>query len=137
MSYKQAKIDIESYFNTEIAILEPDLDIYYSNIAEDATLPSEYIRFIVQPNVSTQIEAGASAAFRFQGIIFIQVLVGRNKGENRANELIDECVGIFRRKVVEGIRFEGETIRNIDNNEAGLFQKNISIPFVRDEIYTI
>jgi len=137
MSYSQTKIDIVEFFETQLRLTEPTIDVFYDNLEEDATTESEYIRFSVNPLASSQIEAGASANFRFEGIVFIQLLTKSNQGEGRINSLVDTCTDIFRRVTTEGIRFRGETTRNINTNANKWYQKNISVPFERDEIYTI
>jgi len=137
MSYNQTKIDIVEFFETQLRLTEATIKVIYDNLGEEVQTDSEYIRFSVNPLASSQIEAGASANFRFEGILFIQILTKTNQGEGRINSLVDTCTDIFRRKVTEGIRFRGETTRNINTNANKWYQKNISVPFERDNIYTI
>lgn len=127
MNYLQEKIAIESFFSgnwvsTEIAFENgpsPDAD--------------EWVRISIQNGEAFQASLGDSPAFRYPGMVFIQIFTRKDGGSGRALELADELNDLFKLTVVDGIVFKVPQIKKINSADSEWYQVNVSIEFYRGQ----
>ncbi len=123
MNYAQEKDTIEQFFATNW----PHTPVVYENAPPSDN--SEWVRLSIQNGRACQASMGDNPAFRYPGVVFVQIFTARDVGSGRALELADLVDTLFKIAVVSGIQFKVPRINKIMSD--GPYQINVSIDFYR------
>ena len=124
MSYQQEKQDIEEWFQTEW-IHTP---IAFENKTYDGV--DEWVRLTIQNGPAFQASMGDNPAFRFTGVVFVQIFTTTDTGSGRAVELVDIAETMFRNLVLTNLRFKVSQVKKMGKS-GELYQINVSTEFYR------
>lgn len=125
MSYVQEKSDIETFFTANW----PHTDIMFEN-GDYTGSNDEWVRLTVLNGEAYQASMGDDPAFRFPGVVVVQIYTKTDKGSGRALQLADFVDGLFRILVLGRINFKVPQVRR-DPNPGEWFQINVSTDFYR------
>ncbi len=124
MSYLQEKIDIETYFEANWT----ETPIVFENKTYDGA--TEWVRISIQNGDAFQASMGDSPAFRFIGVVFVQIFTKTDTGSGRALELVDLVDALFRNLVLTNLRFKVPQVKKMGKS-GEMYQTNVSTEFYR------
>lgn len=134
MSYKQERIDIQSFYIDNFYI-NHQIDTFFSNKANDIKNSKEWIRITINNLESKQITINRDhPETEIPGIITFQIFTQNDIGEARGLEIADELIEVFSRKQIgQSIRTYSESLDviGINRNAGKWFQVNLDINFKR------
>lgn len=125
MSYFQEKLDIEEAFKTFWGNETP---IVFGNGANNNS--GTHIRLSIQNGDARQVSMGSNPAFRYPGVVSVQIFTRKNIGEAVALKLADKIDEFFRNKVINRIQFKVPQILRVPT-DSEWFQIIVSIHFYR------
>jgi hypothetical protein len=123
MNYKQEKDTIELFFTANW----PHTPVVFENAP--ASDENEWVRLSIQNGRAFQASMGDNPAFRYPGVVFVQIFTAKDVGSGRALELADLVDALFKIAVVSGIQFKVPRINKVPSD--GPYQVNVSIDFYR------
>lgn len=124
MTYKQEKLDIEGFFQTNWA----DTVIVFEN--GPASTDPEWVRLTVQNGEARQVTMGDAPEFRYPGVVYVQIFTPKDVGSGRALELADKAEALFKTLVLGKIHFKVPRVTKVPSN-AEHYQVNVSTEFYR------
>lgn len=127
MSYNAEQLAIEAHL---IANWSETLMVY-QNVKYDGSA-SEWCRMSLQNADAFQASMGVSPAFRYIGVMFIQIFVRPDTGSGRAMAIADAVTTMFRAQTISGITFRVPQIQKVGEDD-GWYQVNVSVDFFRGE----
>lgn len=130
MSYLQEKLDIEEYFRAGWT----HTPIVYEN--GESLEEGDWVRLTIANGRAFQASMGDNPAFRFYGIVYLQIYTQTDVGSGRALELVDYADAMFRNLVLTNLRFKVPQVKRIPNNQRvnlrpEWMQINVSTEFYR------
>lgn len=126
---------ITNYIRTNLIADYDGMVVIPDNVIIDTESEDEFVRITIIPATSNQLEIGPTSAFRFSGIVAIQVFTKENIGRKRAFDIVDSITSYTRFKLLGSVRLGSEDVVAVSNNESGWYQVNINIPYRFEEIY--
>lgn len=125
MSYVAEKSTIEQFFATQWT----HTPYYFENVHID-TPPDEWVRLTIGNGDAFQASMGDNPAFRYPGVVFVQIRTKKNLGSGRAVELADLADGLFKNLVLGNLRFK---VPRLDRGpiDEEWFILNVSVDFYR------
>ena len=130
-NYRQEKLALEDYFNTQWAGLTP---IAWPDIRFNPAGYDEFIRFNILPSDAVQVTPGSQAQikqFRYTGLIEVQIFNTYNDGLQLAISRADSVCSIFNRAGIEYIVINAPSM-NIIGLRGGWHQVNVTCEYSRD-----
>lgn len=124
MNYQQEKKIIEEYFKLNW----PHTPVMYEN--KNYIGDSDWVRLSIQHGDSFQATMGDDPAFRFIGVVNVQIFTKTDTGSGRALELVDFVDALFRNLVISTIQFKVPQVRKVPSTTEW-FQVNVSTDFYR------
>lgn len=124
MNYQQEKKIIEEYF--KLNWLHTPVMYENKNYIGD----SDWVRISIQHGDSFQATMGDDPAFRFIGVVNVQIFTKTDTGSGRALELVDFVDALFRNLVISTIQFKVPQVRKVPSTTEW-FQVNVSTDFYR------
>lgn len=133
-SFTENESLIRSRFSTQWATLRPTVPLIFDNVG-DQDLPedTEWVRLVVLPGNSGQVEFGMTRRWRRAGVVSVQLFVPAATGTGLAMELGDTVKDIFEGLTVSGVIFRATTLNRIGIDGAWL-QYNAQTPYQADEL---
>jgi hypothetical protein len=101
----------------------------------------------VDPHVRLSVQAGEptpsldSGYERTRGVVFIQCLVPKGKGDLLAWNIAEQAAAVFRYATFDGVRMTSASFTNVGilgdalEQDAGWHQVNVSVPFWIERFY--
>ena len=130
MSYLQEKLDIEGFFRSNW----PDTPIVFENgeSLEDET----WVRLTIVNGLARQVSMGDDPAFRYNGVVYVQIYADKGIGTARPLALADKADNLFKNLVLGNLRFKvpqvrREPIKQQVNLRPSWLQINVSTEFYR------
>lgn len=131
MSFSSKQTAIETYFKNQWG---STTQIEYENDAWNPDLYDEYVRFSIQFGDAVAMELG-NKAFRYFGVVFVQIFVRPAVGNARMLTLADTASGLFRTTLsVTGVKFLVPRITKFPNSAGGWVQTQLACNFYFEEI---
>lgn len=137
MGYEEAATNIQSAFADYWGAKTP---VHWPNQKEGDGVDefarpedSEWIRFTLNQGDSNQQTLEENPRYRHLGTVIIQVFVPIGYGEGAVLELIDDVAAFFRGETIADFTFRAPQITT-PGRDGKWYQKNITIPFLRDEV---
>ncbi len=124
MNYQQEKRIIEEYFKLNWTYTP----VMYEN--KNYIGDSDWVRISIQHGDSFQATMGDDPAFRFIGVVNVQIFTKTDTGSGRALELVDFVDALFRNLVISTIQFKVPQVRKVPSTTEW-FQVNVSTDFYR------
>lgn len=124
MNYQQEKKIIEEYFKLNWS----HTPVMYEN--KNYIGDSDWVRISIQHGDSFQATMGDDPAFRFIGVVNVQIFTKTDTGSGRALELVDFVDALFRNLVISTIQFKVPQVRKVPSTTEW-FQVNVSTDFYR------
>ena len=138
MSFDDERNSLESRFNTQWATYttSADVPIAWDNVEYAPVTGTTFIRFSVYPGDAYQVSLGDRPLHRVVGIIDIGIFVPQGQGTETARDLADIAAEIFRnwQDTTNKIRCRSPYLTRIGEEE-GWFQMNVTVPYIRDELF--
>lgn len=125
MTYLEEKLAIEGFFQANWT----ETEYVFENGESPAA--SEWVRFSIQNGDAFQASLGDNPAFRYPGVVFVQIFTLKDTGSGRALEIADAADLLFKLAVVDGIVFKVPQIRKVNAQDTEWYQVNVSIEFYR------
>lgn len=134
MSYQTENNELRARFNTQWGDRIP---VAWPNASFTPPNPiSPWCRFSITEGESQRTTFGANTNnVRHTGIIYIQIFTPSNTGDGVALQRADEAAGIFRKWCGTNITCRDASIKVVGSTGDGWYQINVSIPFIRDELF--
>lgn len=125
MSYATEKSTIEQFFEAAWT----HTPFYFENVHVDDN-HDEWVRLTIVNGDAFQASMGDNPAFRFPGVLYLQIRTKKNLGSGRAVELADLADGLFKNLVLGNIRFK---VPRLDRGpiDEEWFILNVSVDFYR------
>lgn len=103
----------------------------------DRPVDSEWVRMTI--NESTQsfpADMAGEPRYRFPGVLTFQVFTPTGHGDNKAREIADELVTLFRNVTVGNTQFDtpGARVVGRSQDDESWYQMNVVCPYRRDTI---
>ena len=133
MSYSAERSELRDKFDTEWADRIP---VDWPNIAFDQpSPPAPWCRFRISGGERWRTTFGSHKNnYRNVGLIFIQIFVPVDTGDDEAFQRADEAAEIFRSWGGTNIQCRTPVIKEIGADGSGYYQVNVTIPFSSNEL---
>lgn len=130
MSYLQEKLDIEAFFKANW----PHCPIVYDN--GESLEVDDWVRLTIQNGKAFQASMGDEPAFRYTGVVYVQIYSKPDVGTKQAVTLVDYASDLFKNLVLTNLRFKVPQVRRIGASQRiGLrpewLQINVSTEYYR------
>lgn len=124
MSYHAEKVAIETFFQNNWTATE----VFFENTVSKGL--EEWVRLTILNGDSFQASMGDDPAFRYPGVVIVQIRIRKDKGSGRALALADLVDSLFRTLVLGNIRFK---VPRLDRGpiDEEWFILNVSVDFYR------
>ena len=133
MGYETERTAIYSHFQTQWGSTTP---VQWENQPFDPPASGPWVKVSILRGQSQA--AGILLGGRSRGpAAQIDVMHQVNQGLKTALDLVDQITTVFRGKRIQGIQFEGPSVQRIDEPETSRLRIVTSIPFYRDESFSI
>lgn len=130
MGYFQEKLDIELFFEENWT----DTPIVFEN--GESLEDSEWVRLTINNGRAFQASMGDDPAFRYYGVVYLQIYTYKDTGSARSLVLADKADNLFKNLVLGNLRFKvpqvrREPIKQQVNLRPSWLQINVSTEFYR------
>lgn len=133
-SFTENESLIRSRFNTQWSALRPTVPMLFDNVGDQNQPEDEaWVRLVVLPGASGQVEFGMTRRWRRAGVISVQIFVPAATGTGLAMELGDTVREIFEGLTVSGVIFRATSLNRVGIDGAWL-QYNAQTPYQADEL---
>jgi hypothetical protein len=133
-SFTENESLIRSRFETQWTALRPAVTAIFDNVGDTAKPEDEaWIRLVVLPGNSGQVEFGMTRRWRRAGVVSVQIFVPAASGTGLAMELGDTVKTIFEGLTVSGLIFRATSLNRVGLDGPWL-QYNANTPYQADEL---
>ena len=135
MSYNDQRNAIQNRFKTQFEAAHPGIPIIYDNIKADKPIDG-YVQINILNGDSALKGLGSTKLYRYAGVVSVDIYQPTKKGIKEADRQADTIDGLFRGQQFSGLLFRAAQrmdLGNVDN----YWRVNISIPFQREELFSV
>lgn len=129
--FEDKQTAIETYLKANFT--QVPIVVFENDPSPAATLYDEWARATVQFGDAKRMQIGGGA-YRYFGILMIQIFLKEGIGVNRGVELADVLDGFFKDHVLDGVFFQVPYVTKMPFADSGWFQLQTTIPFYFDEV---
>lgn len=135
-NFTSAMSAIASTFSTQMASLEPTVDIAWDNGPKLDPAPNaqtdEWVRFSFRPAGDLPVAIGGTL-WRGTGVAMVQVFTPLGNGQGPNMDILRNVQTIFRDNAISGVRVEGFNFVENGPTDDGWYQGTCWVRFETDE----